>query len=70
MIPYDPIGRPLDEVMIQMARQGRIPAIVETRSPIVSPAQDTNRSARVIALRKDALVVAFFDMRAPEEGHA
>jgi len=67
---FDPIGRPLDEVLSQMAQQGRYPTIIETRSPIACQAQDAKRSARVIARRKDVLVVAYFDMHAPEEDHA
>jgi hypothetical protein len=67
---FDPIGRPLDEVLSKLAQQGRFPLIVETRSPLSSQAHDAERSARVIAQRKDALVVAYFDMRSPEADSA
>lgn len=70
MTDFDPIGHPLDEVLSQMAQQDRYPTIIETRSPIACQAQDAKRSARVIARRKDVLVVAYFDMHAPEEDHA
>lgn len=70
MTAFDPIGRPLDEVLSQLAQQGRHPLIVQTRSPLSPQAQDARRIARVIAQRKDMLVVAFFDMRSPEEDHA
>jgi len=70
LIAYDPIGRPLDEVLSKLAQQGQHPEIVQTRSPLASQARDAHRSARVIAQRKDALVVAYFDTRSPEADHA
>ena len=70
MTAFDHIGRPLNEVLKRMAQQGRHPLIVKTRSPLLSQAQDALRIVCVIAQRKDALVVAYFDMRSPEEDHA
>ena len=69
MSDYDPIGQPLDDVLNELARQGRHLKVVETRSPIVSQAQGVNRSPRVIAMRAGALVVAWFDMCPPALEH-
>ena len=70
MSDYDPVGRPLDEALNCLARQGQHPMVVQTFSPLASQAPQANRCPRVIARRTDALVVAWFDIRLPEHTHA
>ncbi len=58
------IGRPLQQALDILRLEGFQPVIVYTRAPA---ARDTQRrTPRVVAVREDTLVVAFFADGAPK----
>ena len=65
MIQDNIIGLPLDTALQIYADKGLTPQVIFTRSPKDNPSAE-HRAPRVIAIRGDSLIVAFFSTLEPE----
>ena len=59
------IGLPLDTALLVCAEKGFSPQVIITRSPKDSQSAE-HRAPRVIAIRGDSLIVAYFSTLEPE----
>lgn len=59
------IGLPLDKVLQIYADKGLSPQVITTRSPRDTQSAE-HRAPRVIAIRGDSLIVAYFSTQEPE----
>ncbi|NLC33568.1 MAG: hypothetical protein GX781_09785 [Clostridiales bacterium] len=69
MIHDNIIGHPLDEVLQMYSSKGLFPKVITTRSPKETLSAE-HRAPRVIAIRGDYLIAAYFSTREPEGSDA
>lgn len=69
MIPDHLIGQPLKAALAACAAEGIVPQVLETRAPR-DRLQPPIGTPRIIAVRGECLLVAYFRDGQPEEMHA